>query len=87
MLQPLEILERVWEELSMDFITGLPRSKGYEAILVVVDRLTKYSHFIPMKHPFTARIAAEIFVKEIIRLHGCPKSIVSDRDPVFVSHF
>lgn len=71
----------------MDFIVGLPKSKGYEAILVVVDRLSKYSHFIAIKHPYTARSIAEVFVKEVVRLHGILNSIVSDRDPLFVSNF
>lgn len=71
----------------MDFITNLPKSNDYEAILVVVDRLSKYSHFIPLKHPFTARSIASIFVKEAVRLHGVPESILSDRDPLFVSIF
>jgi hypothetical protein len=71
----------------MDFITGLPKSKGYEAILVVVDRLSKYAHFVPLKHPYTARVVAEIFTKEVVRLHGIPLSIMSDRDPIFISNF
>jgi hypothetical protein len=87
LLQPLPIPDRIWEDLSMDFITGLPKSKGYEAILVVVDRLSKYAHFVPLKHPYTARVIAEVFVKEIVRLHGIPLSIVSDRDPIFMSSF
>lgn len=87
LLQPLPIPVLVWSEISMDFITNLPKSNGYEAILVVVDRLSKYSHFIPLKHPFTARSIAFIFVKEVVRLHGVPESILSDRDPLFVSIF
>ena len=87
LLQPLPIPNGIWEDLSLDFITGLPKSKGYEAILVVVDRLSKYSHFILLKHPYTAKSIAELFVKEIVRLHGIPKSLISDRDPLFVSHF
>ena len=71
----------------MDFITGLPKFKGYEAIFVIVDRLSKYAHFLPLKHPYTAKTLAEVFVKEIVRLHGVPISIVSDRDPIFMSQF
>lgn len=87
LLQPLPIPNGIWEDLSLDFITGLPKSKGYEVVLVVVDRLYKYSHFILLKHPYTAKSIVELFVKEIVRLHGIPKSLISDRDPLFVSHF
>lgn len=66
---------------------GLPKSRGYEAVLVVVDRLSKYGHFIAIKHPYIARSIADVFVKEVVRLHGIPGSIVSDRDPLFVSNF
>ncbi|KAA0042397.1 putative retroelement pol polyprotein [Cucumis melo var. makuwa] len=69
----------------MDFNDGLPKAKGWDIILVVVDRLSKYSHFLALKHPYTAKSVAEFFVKEIVRLHGFPTSIVSDR--VFLSHF
>ena len=64
-----------------------PPHNGYTVILVVVDRLTKYGHFIPLKHPYTAASIASVFIKEIFRLHGMPKSIVSDRDPTFLSTF
>lgn len=87
LLQPLPIPVLVWSKIPMDFTTFLPKSNGFEAILVVVDRLSKYSHFIPLKHPFTTRSIAVIFVKEVVRLHGIPESMLSDRDPFFVSIF
>ncbi|XP_073223438.1 uncharacterized protein [Cicer arietinum] len=87
LLQPLPIPVLVWSEILMDFITSMPKSNGYEAILVVVDQLPKYSHFITLKHLFIACSIATIFVKEVIRLHGVLESILSDRDPLFVSIF
>ena len=72
----------------MDFVVGLPRCQsGYDAIWVIVDRLTKSAHFLPMKNSDSVEKLAELYVKEIVRLHGTPVSIVSDRDTRFTSRF
>ena len=67
----------------MDFIGGLPKAQGMDTILVVVDRLTKYSHFIGLSHPYSAKDIAAFFVREIVRLHGFPSTIITDRDRVY----
>ena len=87
LLQPLPIPEGAWQDLSMDFIEGLPKSEGYTVILVVVDKFTKYAHFIPIKHPYTAHTIAQSVFDNVVKLHGMPKTIVSDRDKLFTSIF
>jgi hypothetical protein len=69
----------------LDFIEGLPRSGNFNTILVIVDRLSKYAHFVAMCHPFTALTVAKVFMTTVFRLHGMPDSIVSDRDRIFTS--
>lgn len=69
----------------MDFIEGLPPSDHFNALLVVIDKFTKYGHFIPVKHPFTALQIAQVFMNNVYKLHGLPKTIISDRDRVFTS--
>jgi hypothetical protein len=71
----------------LDFTEGLPSSGSFNTILVVVDKFSKFSHFIPLKHPFTAAAVARVFMDQVYRLHGMPKSIISDRDCIFTSNF
>ena len=87
LLHPLLIPNRIWTEISMDFIDGLPSSHGRTTIIVVVDRLSKYAHFIPLSHPYTAALVARLFLDHVFKLHGMPTSIVSDCDPTFTSAF
>jgi hypothetical protein len=85
-LQPLVVPSQVWADISMDFIEGLPKVGGKSVILTVVNRFSKYAHFIALGHPYTAASVARAFFDDIVRLHGFPASIVSDRDPVFTGH-
>ena len=87
-LQPLEIPQWKWGQITMDFVTGLPRtSTGHDAIWVIVDRLTKSVHFLPIRVDYTLERLARIYIQEIVRLHGIPSSIISYRDPRFTSRF
>ncbi|KAL1556703.1 hypothetical protein AAHA92_12288 [Salvia divinorum] len=85
LLQPLPVPSQVWEDVSMDFITGLPQSRGYTSIMVVVDRLSKYAHFASLPTRFDALRVAQLFVNTVVRHHGFPKTLVSDRDSVFLN--
>jgi hypothetical protein len=88
LLQPLGIPNLKFESISMDFIVGLPKTQaGYDSILVVVDRLTKIAHFIPMVSTVTASGVAELFMRNVLKFHGMPSEIISDRDRKFVSEF
>jgi hypothetical protein len=86
-LQPLSIPPAIWRDISMEFITGLPKSGNKLVIMVVVDCLSKYAHFYALQHPFTTSTVAQIFMDQIFKLHGMPHSIVYDRDPTFTSNF
>jgi hypothetical protein len=87
LLQPLPIPTAIWEDLSLDFITGLPPSHGFSVILVVVDRFSKGVHLGALPTKFIAYKVATLFIDIICKLHGFPHSLVSDRDPIFISRF
>jgi hypothetical protein len=88
LLKPLEIPIWKWEDISMDFVVGLPRTpKGNDSIWVILDRLTKVAHFVLVKMTIGTERLANLYVKHILRLHGTPKSIVSNRGPQFVAKF
>jgi hypothetical protein len=87
-LQPLPIPSWKWEDISMDFIVGLPNtSQKHDSIWVIVDRLTKTAYFLPVHTTYNAKKYAEIYLDQIVRLHGVPKTIISDRGAQFIAHF
>lgn len=87
LLQPLPVPSLVWADISMYFVKGFPKVHSKSVILLVVDRFSKYAHFIALGHPYLAASVVAAFFADIVRLHGMPMSIVSDRDPVFTGHF
>ena len=87
LLQPLPLPTSLFTDLTMDFIEALPTSQGKNTILVVVDRLSKFAHFMALSHPFTAKTVAKVFLNSVFKLHGLPNRIVSDRGSVFMGAF
>jgi len=86
-LRPWSVPQKPWEDISMDFMVGLPECEGFDAVWVVVDRLSKMRHFIPCQTTIDALGLAELFLPEVVCLHGLPLTIVSDRGPQFASTF
>ena len=88
LLQPLEVAEWKWEHVTMDFVIHLPWTpQGHDAVWVIVDRLTKSAHFLAVRMTFILGRFCRLYIREIVRLHGIPIFIVSDRDPRFMAHF
>jgi len=87
LLQRLPIPQQIWEDIAMDFIVQLPHSQGFTIIFVVVDQLSKFAYFIPMKSECTSKVVVEAFITNIVKIHGFPKTVVLDRDKIFVSSF
>jgi transposase InsO family protein len=85
LLRPLHIPSRPWSHIALDFITGLPPSNGNSVILTIIDRFFKAAHFIPLSNLLSSRETADLLVSHILRLHGIPSDIVSDRGPQFTS--
>uniref|UniRef100_A0A452ZYI2 Integrase catalytic domain-containing protein n=1 Tax=Aegilops tauschii subsp. strangulata TaxID=200361 RepID=A0A452ZYI2_AEGTS len=87
LLMPLPIPKQPWDMISMDFVDGLPQSSKFNCLLVIVDKRPKFAYFLPLAHPYTAASVAQLYLHQVYKIHGLPGSIVSDRDPVFTSHF
>ena len=80
LLQPIPLPLQVWDEVTIGLYWGLPKAEGYSSLLVVVNRLSRYAHFLCLRHPYSAQTMAALFIKEIVRLHGVPASIISDHN-------
>ena len=87
LLQPLPVPDIIWTDIFMAFIEGFPKSNGKDVIMVVVDCLSKYAHFLPLSHPFSTIGVAQAFMDGVFKLHGVPTSIFSNLDKVFLSQF
>ena len=87
LLQSLPIPEKPWKDVSMYFVKGLPKSQLKDAVLVVVDKFTKFVHFVPLSHLYLVAKIAQLYMQYVFKLHGMPTTIVSNKDPVFTSHF
>jgi hypothetical protein len=85
LLQPLPVPSAPFIDINMDFIEGLPKSKGNEVIFVVVDRFSKYAHLMALAHPYFAITVAKVFMENVYKLHEMLATIVSDRDNIFLS--
>jgi hypothetical protein len=85
LLKPLPVIDAAWQVVTLDFVEGLPKSKGFTIVLVVVDKLTKYAHFLPLAHPYTAAQVAQVYIDNVFKLHGMPTSLVTDCDRIFTS--
>jgi hypothetical protein len=85
LLQPLPVPAHAWSVVCMDFIEGLPMSNKHNAILVVIDKFSKYAHFLPLAHPFTTLHVAQLYFNSVYKLHGLPDAIVTDRDKIFTT--
>lgn len=85
LLAPLPVPQGAWQIVTLDFIEGLPKSSSFNCILVVVDKFSKYAHFLPLTHPFTALQVATLYMNQVFKLHGLPTVLVSNRDRIFTS--